>query len=223
MLTVQPVSFKPAFKSGYASSASYDTQYERSPMQEEWEGYKSQFEDLATDENLPKPMRKFAKFMKVISGAVVTALGVIWASKKAGNISRSAYNSEFVQGTINKGKNFAEKAKTPLHNLGVKLKAKVLNSFAKFKETKFGQKVVNNYAKFKETKFGKAVKYVVDKMKDGWKFVKNTFKSAKSEITFDKVNDTTANVMGTGAGVATAYDLSRNDTQQEINFDEGEE
>ena len=219
MLTVQPVSFKPAFKSGYTTNATY----ERSPMQEEWEGYKSQFEDLAADTNLPKPMRGFAKFMKVISGAVVTALGVIWASKKAGNLSRSAYNSEFVQGTINKGKNFAEKAKTPLHNFGVKMKAKAFRGFVKFKETNFGKKVVENYKKFQGTKFGKAVKYVVDKMKDGWNFVKNTFKSAKSEITFDKVNDTTANVMGTGAGVATAYDLSRGDTQQEINFNEGEE
>ena len=223
MLTVQPVSFKTAFKSGYASSTSYDTQYERSPMQEEWEGYKSQFEDLAEDANLPKPMRRFAKLMKVVSGAVVTALGVIWASKKAGNLSRSAYNSELVQGTINKGKSYAEKAKTPLHNLGVKLKAKALRGFAKFKKTNFGQKVVENYKKFQGTKFGKAVKYVADKVKAGWNFVKNTFKSAKNEITFDKVNDTTANVMGTGAGVATAYDLSRDDTQQEINFDEGKE
>lgn len=215
MLTVQPVSFKPTFKSGYASS----TTYERSPMQEEWEDYKSQFEDLAEDTNLPKPMRRFAKLMKVVSGAVVTALGVIWASKKAGNLSRSAYNSEFVQGTINKGKSYAEKAKTPLHNLGVKLKG----NFEKFKQTEFGQKVVANYAKFKETKFGKAVKFVVDKVKDGWKFVKETFTDAKKDITFDKVNDTTANVMGTGAGVATAYDIARDDSQQEIPFDEVEE
>lgn len=223
MLTVQPVSFKPAFKSGYAAEATYDRSYERSPMQEEWEGYKSQFEDLASDENLPKPMRKFAKLMKVVSGAVVTALGVIWASKKAGNLSKSAYNSEFVQGTINKGKSLAEKAKTPLHNIGVKLKVKALRGFVKFKETNFGKKVIENYKKFQGTKFGKAVKYVVDKMKDGWKFVKNTFKNAKKEITFDKVNDTTANVMGTGAGVATAYDIARGDTQQEIDFNEVEE
>ena len=216
MLTVQPVSFKPAFKSGYAASASY----ERSPMQEEWEGYKSQFEELAADENLPKPMRKFAKFMKVISTAVLTALGVIWASKKAGNLSKSAYNSDFVQNSIKKGKGLFEKAESPFQAFSQKVKMKALRSFVKFKNTEFGQKVVTNYAKLKESKFGKAVKFVADKIKDGWKFIKKTFTDAKKDITFDKVNDTTANVMGTGAGLATAYDVARNDGQQEIPFEE---
>ena len=221
MLTVQPVSFKPAFK-GYATDAAYNRE-QKSPLQEEWEGYKSEFENLSLDENLPKPMRKFAKFMKIISTAVLTALGVIWASKKAGNLSRSAYKSEFVQNSIDKGKGFFGKIKTPLKNFGMKVKNFLVEGFNKFKKTKFGQKVVEKYTKLKGSKFGKAVKYVVNKAKDGWKFIKKTFKDAKNDITFDKVNDTTANVMGTGAGVATAYDVARNDSQQEIPFDEVDE
>lgn len=223
MLSVQPVSLKPAFKGGYATEAVYGREYDKSPLQDEWEGYKSEFENLSEDENLPKPIRKFAKLMKIMSGGVVTALGVIWASKKAGNLSKSAFNSEFVQGSIKKGQGLYEKAKGPLKEYGIKFKNLLIKGFNKFKETKFGQKVVENYTKLKNTKFGQTVKKLVERAKDDWKFIKETFTNAKKEITFDKVNETTANVMGTGAGAATAYDIAREDTQQEIDFNEVEE
>ena len=94
MLTVQRVNVNPAFQSN-RNKAQMDPRTEQTKV--EWEGYRDEFEGLENDDNLPSPVRKFAKFMKVLSGGVVTGIGVAWASKNAGELSRKAVNSKSVK------------------------------------------------------------------------------------------------------------------------------
>ena len=212
MISVQSVNFKPAFRSSNVIDVPFEEVQRNSMIQDtkdEWEGYKNQFDDLSNDKNLPSSFRKIAKAMKVASTGVLTGLGVVWASKKIGNLTKSAIGSKFVKNIVNNAKAIYKKIKKPLSNLKTKVKTHLNNMMTKFKETEFGKKVVEGYKKFKETKLGKAIKYIYNKIKDGLKFVKKSFNDTKKDINFDKINDTTANVMGTGAGVATAYDVAK--------------
>ena len=66
---------------------------------------------------------------------------------------------------------------------------------------------------FKETKFGKFLTKAEYRIKRDYRFVRlklNTMLgNAKKSVSFKKVNDTTANVMGTGSGIAAGYELAK--------------
>lgn len=218
MLSVQPVNFKPAFRSSRIEDIPYEEFNENYASKEEWEGIKDQFGDLETDSNLPSPVRKFAKGMKIISGAVVTALGVIWASKKAGNLTRSAYKSKAVQSALDNIKNTADKVEKPVKDIynkaADKIKLLIDNLTTKFKETNIGKKVFQKQEQLKNTKFGKIVNSAEAKLTKGFAYTKKELSEIKKSITFDKINDKTADVMGVGAGIATAYDLARENNNE---------
>ena len=211
MLSVQPVKFSPAFKQAQPGTIPYDDPSQYS-AKEEWEGYKDQFESLEQDSNLPKPVRNFAKFMKVVSGAVVTGLGVVWASKKAGNLSKEALNSKVVTDFKEEAGKVYKKAKGPVKKLIDR--AKVFYN-EKMANSAFMKKLSSGLEKFKETKFGKFCLKLKDAVIKMYNTAKNGVKASTEEITFDKVNNTTANVLGTGSGIATAYEIARSDGKEE--------
>ena len=167
---------------------------------------------MENDDNLPSPVRKFAKFMKVISGGVVTGLGVVWASKKAGNLSRKAVKSKAVKNAKKEAGKLYDAVKEPAIKYGNKIKAFFAEKMTKILKKEKMQKLIAKLKAVKETKFGKFLSKVEHRIKRDFRFVRlklhNFFSKAKKGITFDKVNNTTANVMGTGSGIAAAYEIA---------------
>lgn len=210
MLTVQRVNVNPAFQSR-RNNDKLDPRTEQ--MKLEWEGYRDEFEGLENDDNLPSPVRKFAKFMKVVSGGVVTGLGVVWASKKAGNLSRKALNSKAVKNAKKEAGKLCNAIKEPTTKIAGKIKAFFAEKMTKLLEKEKMQKLIAKMKAFKETKFGKFLTKAEYRIKRDYRFVRlklNTMLgNAKKSVSFKKVNDTTANVMGTGSGIAAGYELAK--------------
>ena len=75
------------------------------------------------------------------------------------------------------------------------------------------QKLIAKMKAFKETKFGKFLEKAEHRIKRDYRFIRLKFNmtlgKAKKGVTFKKVNDTTANVMGTGSGIAASYELTK--------------
>lgn len=206
MLSVQRVNYNPAFQS--RRNDQMDPRSEQ--VKHEWEGYRDEFEGLENDNNLPSPVRKFAKFMKVLSGGVVTGLGVVWASKKAGNLSRAALKSKAVKNVKKEAGKLYEAVKDPAVSFGGKVKGFFAEKIAKITSHEKMQKFIAKLKAFKETKFGKFLSKVEHRIKRDYRFIRLKLHNAAKKITFDKVNNTTANVMGAGSGIAASYELAQN-------------
>lgn len=215
MLSVQRVNVNPTFQSQKRSDK-MDPKTEQ--MKLEWEGYRDEFEGLENDDNLPTPVRKFAKFMKVISGGVVTGLGVVWASKKAGDLSKRAVKSKAVKNARKDAEKLYKAVKDPAINLGGKIKVFFADKMTKLAEKEKMQRLIEKVKAFKETKVGRFLVRAEHRIKRDYRFVRlklhNLIKSAKKGVTFDKVNDTTANVMGTGSGIAASYEIARDNGEE---------
>ena len=215
MLSVQSVNYSPAFKSRRTNDQ-MDPRTEQTKL--EWENYRDEFEGLENDDNLPTPIRKFAKFMKVLSGGVVTGIGVAWASKNAGKLSRKAVNSKTVKNAKKEAVKLYDAVKEPVAKFANKVKAYFAEKMTKLLEKEKMQKLIAKLKAFKETKFGKFLSKAEHRIKRDYRFVRlklhNAYNKAKKGVTFKKVNETTGNVMGTGSGIAASYEIAKGEQQQ---------
>ena len=208
--SVQPVSFRSFASQCQPNIPSFKGDpNELTGEQEMWKGISEQVEDLLNDENLPKPVRKFSKFLKVVSSGVLTALGVIWASKKAGTLVRSAVTSQFAKGLKDKLRSAYKFVKEPAKKVFNWVKDLVVKNFDKTKDKGFMKKIVDKFNSLKNGNVGNFVSKIGKNLKDFGNWLKGIFTNLKGKFTFDGVNKAVANTMGVGSGAAAAYETAK--------------
>lgn len=180
----------------YNNNALLADEAEFNAAKTEWEGVRDNIEGL--EDLVPEPMKKPYKWLKIASSAVVTGLGVVWASKKAGNVTKNALTSDFAKKTVNMVRSTFDTIKKPfvtIYKSGSEFAGKKLSGtkaeeiLNKTKDKALNNKIVDEVTK----KYAKAEKLVKDKV---------------AGITFDKVNNATAGVLGTGSGIAAGYEAA---------------
>ena len=216
MLSIQPVNFKPNFGNyaqTYANDSYLEDQTRYQELQDEWQEHTDKFASLEEDMNLPKPVRKAAMVMKAISSGVLTGLGVVWASKKAGNITRSVLKSNSVSKAKTAVSDAFKSVKQPLKNVYAFIKKQANKIFEKYSDKKIIKTASEKISALKNSKISKIYndckKYVSD-------FVNNISEKSKAitpDEKFKKANDTVAGILGGGSGLAAAYEVARGGEQ----------
>lgn len=165
----------------------------------EWESVRDNLDNI--DDIVPESIKKPYKWLKVGSSTVITGLGVVWASKKAGDVTRTALTSDFSKKAGKVIKSTFNTVKKPF--------VTAYNSVTEYAGKKLsGTKTEEMFNKAKSVVLdNKATKYILEK---GAKAKKYTAEKL-NKVNFDKVNNVTAGVLGTGSGLAAGYEVARGD------------
>lgn len=156
-----------------------------------WSSVRDNLNEL--ENMVPNSVKKPYTWVKTISSGVITGLGVVWASKQAGKITKNALTSQFVKNSCKQASTAFNTIKKPFvtayssisEYISKKMPSKAAQKLNDLKSAVTDNKVVT-FAKNKVTEVTKRI----------------------AKPTFDKVNNITAGVLGTGSGVAAAYDVA---------------
>ncbi len=180
----------------YSNNSLLADENEYNMAKAEWEGVRDNIEGL--EDLVPEPMKKPYKWLKIASSAVVTGLGVVWASKKAGNVTKNALTSDFAKKVVNLTMSSFDTIKKPFVTV-----YKKGSEFA-------GKKLAGTKAEefLNKTKDKALNNKVVDEITKKYTKAESIIKSKAAGVTFEKVNNVTAGILGTGSGLAAGYEAA---------------
>lgn len=204
MLSVQSVNLmsQPSFGKRNKGSADKGMSAEEKVYRNtvnEWENVRDNLEGL--EDIVPEQIKKPYKWLKVGSSAVITGLGVVWASKKSGEAAKAALTSDFSKKAVRLVTSTGNKIKKPFvtaYNHVAEFAGKKLSGTKAEKTIDNAKKVIldNKAVTYLSEQADKAKKYAASKL---------------NGIKFEKVNNITAGVLGTGSGLAAGYEVARGD------------
>ncbi len=229
MLTIQPKittgalkqSYRPAFKSHEEIGEFADEKY--NDAKDFVRETKESIDEVMDDVNVPNSVKKVFKVLGTVATVVLDGVAVFWATTKGAKILKSAHgkimNNEAVKSAIN--------LLTPIKN-GAKrtqriAKIGIYKQMKKLKANERYQKFMAPINKFfTENKYGKKIAAIYNYVKEGTSALIKKFKEKVGKVTYEKATNATAATLGTGSGVAGAYQAVKNDNQDSFDY-EGDE
>lgn len=229
MLTIQPkftqnVQFSkanPSFRSADDSIIPSDSYYKSQTNY--YENQIKELDDLIDNEHTPNTFKKVLKGFRVASEGLLEGCAVAWGASKGAKVIKSStmkgFNSKFAQKSIEILKPVVEGFKTT----GSEIIKAISGKFAEFKTSKFATNIAENFTKLTEilenNKIGKYVvagfkaiangfNWIGSKIAQGTGVLKAKAKSVDGSQLYDKVANVTSKTLGTGAGVAGAYNAA---------------
>lgn len=201
MLIVQPYSMAnrslkaPSFKSEWNEDTIKEKKAE---MKEQSQA----LDKVLADEYVPEKIKKPFKFFKMLYSAALDGISVFGAVLLLKKPVKAGLDSKIVTGVLGKTKVLKDGAGFVGGKLakGFELLGNALKS------TKLGGKVVDSFDKFAQTKVGAGMVKVFDGVGGMFKTAAEKVTKPVKNMTFDKVTNSTAAVLGVGSGAAGAYE-----------------
>lgn len=229
MLTIQPKftqnaqfsKANPSFKSADDYTIPSDSYYKSQTNY--YEKQIKDLDELIDNEHTPNTFKKVLKGFRVASEGLLEGCAVAWGASKGAKVIKSStmkgINSKFAQKSIEILKPVVEGFKTTGSGI---IKA-ISSKFAEFKMSKFATNIAEKSVKLTETlennKVGKYIvagfkviangfKWIGSKIAQGAGVLKSKAKDVDGSQLYDKVANVTSKTLGTGAGVAGAYNAT---------------